>query len=52
MDCFPRHSAPRGNAALIAVFVRYPSNGTIGLGLGKPLTKKDIPVGTEIWKVG
>jgi hypothetical protein len=29
-----------------------PSNGMVGLGLGKPLTKMDIPVGTEIWKVG
>ena len=26
-----------------------PSNGTVGLCLGKPLTKSDIPVGTEIW---
>jgi hypothetical protein len=29
-----------------------PSNGMVGLGLGKPLSKTDIPVGTEIWKVG
>ena len=37
---------------LLGVDRFYPSNGTVGLGLGKPLTKKDIPVGTEIWKVG
>jgi len=28
-----------------------PSYGKIGLGLGKPLTQADIPVGTEVWKV-
>jgi hypothetical protein len=29
-----------------------PSNGMVGLVLSKPLSKIDIPVGTEIWKVG
>ncbi len=29
----------------------YPSKGKLGLCLDKPLTKMDIPVGTEIWKV-
>jgi hypothetical protein len=29
-----------------------PSDGMVGLSLGKPLSKMDIPVGTEIWKVG
>ena len=29
-----------------------PSNGKLGLSVNKPLTKRDIPVGTEIWKVG
>ena len=28
------------------------SDGMVGLGLGKPLSKTDIPIGTEIWKVG
>jgi hypothetical protein len=28
-----------------------PSQGKIGLGLSKPLTKTDIPVGTEVWQV-
>jgi hypothetical protein len=37
---------------LLGLDLFYPTNGTVGLGLGKPLTKKDIPVGTEIWKVG
>jgi hypothetical protein len=29
-----------------------PSHGKIGLGLNRPLTKADISVGTEVWKVG
>jgi len=29
----------------------YPSKGKLGLCVDKPLTKVDIPVGTEIWKV-
>jgi hypothetical protein len=29
-----------------------PSHGKVGLCLNKPLTKDEIPVGTEIWKVG
>src|SRR6267142_1072865 len=29
----------------------YPSKGKLGLGLDKPLTKMDLPVGTAIWKV-
>jgi hypothetical protein len=29
-----------------------PSHGKIGLGLNKPITKTDIPAGTEVWKVG
>jgi hypothetical protein len=28
-----------------------PSHGKIGLGLSQPLTKADVPVGTEVWKV-
>lgn len=28
-----------------------PSQGKIGLGLSKPLTKADVPVGTQVWKV-
>jgi hypothetical protein len=29
-----------------------PSNGTLGLYLGEPFTKADVPVGTQIWRVG
>ena len=29
-----------------------PSRGTMGLALNKPITKADVPIGTEIWKVG
>jgi hypothetical protein len=29
-----------------------PSDGKIGLCVNKPLTKADVPVGTEVWKVG
>lgn len=28
-----------------------PSDGTLGIGV-KPFTKADVPIGTEIWKVG
>jgi hypothetical protein len=28
-----------------------PSRGTVGLCVNKPLTKADIPPGTEIWRV-
>jgi hypothetical protein len=28
------------------------SDGTVGLSLNKPLGEADMPVGTEIWKVG
>ncbi len=28
-----------------------PSHGKIGLALSRPLTKADIPNGTEVWKV-
>jgi hypothetical protein len=28
-----------------------PSRGKVGLCLNKPLTKADIPIGTEVWKV-
>ncbi len=28
-----------------------PMRGKMGLSVNKPLTKADIPVGTEIWKV-
>ena len=32
--------------------VRFtPSNGTVGISL-KPFSKADVPIGTEIWKVG
>jgi hypothetical protein len=36
---------------LLAIDRFSPCDGTLGLCLGK-LTKTDIPVGTEIWKVG
>ena len=39
-------------AGLVGIDLFRPSNGTVGLCLSKPLTKVDIPVGTEIWKVG
>jgi hypothetical protein len=29
-----------------------PSHGRMGLSVNKPLTKADVPVGTEVWKVG
>jgi hypothetical protein len=29
-----------------------PMCGKLGLSVNKPLTKTDIPAGTEIWKVG
>jgi hypothetical protein len=38
-------------ANLLGVDRFSPSNGTVGLCLSKPLTKTDVPVGTEIWKV-
>jgi hypothetical protein len=28
-----------------------PNQGKVGLSLGKPLTKADVPIGTEVWKV-
>ena len=29
-----------------------PMSGEMGLSMNKPLTKADVPVGSEIWKVG
>jgi hypothetical protein len=29
----------------------YPMRGQCGVSVNKPLTKTDIPVGTEIWRV-
>jgi len=37
---------------LLGIDVFSPSHWTVGLSLGKPLGKSDVPVGTEIWKVG
>jgi hypothetical protein len=28
------------------------NHGRIGLSVNKPLTKADVPVGTEVWKLG
>jgi len=29
-----------------------PCRGTLGIALNKPITKADLPSGTEIWRVG
>lgn len=29
-----------------------PSHGKVGLCVSPPLTKADVPIGTEVWKVG
>jgi len=39
-------------ATLLGIDVFSPSNWTVGLSLGKTLGKSDVPLGTEIWKVG
>jgi hypothetical protein len=39
-------------ATLLGFDMFSPSNWTVGLSLGKPLGKSDVPVGTEIWEVG
>ena len=46
-----RPNGTKVEATLLGIDRSSPSNGTLGLCLGKPFTKADIPVGTEIWKV-
>ena len=36
---------------LLGIVRHSPSDGTIGISV-KPFTKADVPIGTEIWKVG
>jgi hypothetical protein len=36
---------------LYGVARHTPSDGTVGIGV-KPFTKADVPIGTEIWKLG
>ena len=40
------------NATLYGLDWPSPMRGEMGLSVNKPLTKADIPVGTEIWKIG
>ena len=36
---------------LFGIVRHTPSDGTVGISL-KPFAKADVPIGTEIWKVG
>ena len=46
-----RHDGTTLRSSVLGLDFFLPSNGIVGFSLGKTLSKGDIPVGTEIWRV-